>query len=443
MERVNRLVGHLQASAEQPSLEAANTSSKSQTQRLSTTDKSFPTSKSDYYGFDRFLSAEDRKLREKARNFAETHYAPIANEQWDKAEFPIHALAKLRELKLGGAWLKGYGCAGLSLMQTAIVATEFARVDASLATFYLVQCGLAMESIYVCGSEEQKQKYLPAMANMEKVGCFGLTEPDYGSDASSLQTSAKKVEGGWILNGAKRWIGNGTFADVYIIWARNTQTNEIQGFIVEKGTKGLKAEKMMNKMTLRTVQNAHITLDNVFIPDAQAMPIGTTFATGVATVLQFSRIFVAWLPVGICMGAYDAAHRYLLERKQFGVPLAAYQIQQEKLVRMLGTIQAMYMMAERVTMMAEEGKAEMPHITLAKAWNTLRGREVVALAREMVGGNGTILDFGVGKAFTDMEALYTYEGSYEVNALVTGRDITGIAAFKSGYKPPKKAAAKN
>jgi len=438
MQRLNTLTGHLaQAPELQSRLQAQVTSSHpSAEQKLSTVDN-FPPNKSDFYKFDLFLSEEEKQARVTARAFATEKIAPEMVQYWEKAEFPKQWLQYLKDnaSTFGGSFLKGYGCRGMSLMAACLTVMEMARVDASLATFYMVHCGLAMESIYLCGSEEQKQRYLPAMAKFDKIGCFALTEPDYGSDASSLRTTAKKVPGGWVINGVKRWIGNATFSDVLIVWARNMETNQVQGYIVNKDAKGMTMEKIQNKLPLRIVQNAHITFTDVFVPDNDFLALGTNFATGVGKALEISRVFVAWLPVAISMGAYDCALRYLQERKQFGAPLASYQIMQEKLVRMLGTIQSMYLLAERVTRMVERGEAKMSQITLAKAQNSLRGRECVALAREILGGNGNVTDYGVAKAFADMEAIYTYEGSYEVNSLVTGRDVTGIAAFKNAYKP--------
>ncbi|MES1907858.1 MAG: hypothetical protein MHM6MM_000896 [Cercozoa sp. M6MM] len=392
---------------------------------------------SDFINFDANLTEGERAIRKKVRDFMETEVRGKIDDMVDEAKFPTHLLPKLAATGLVGGCVGGYGAPGLTLMETAMACTEMARVDASVATLYMVHGGLAMESIAICGSEEQKQRFFTDMTSFKKIGCFCLTEPDFGSDASSLQTIARKVPGGYEISGKKRWIGNGTLADVIVVWARNDQTNQVQGFIVEGGAPGLTLRTIKNKIALRMVQNAHMTFNKVFVPDRNVMPKGRTFATGVGKALQLSRVFVGWLPVGICMGAYDAALAYLKKRTQFGAPLAAYQLMQEKLVRMLGTIQAMWLLAERVTRMVEQGTARMEHITMVKAWNSLRGREVVALAREVVGGNGIVLEYGVAKSFCDMEAVYTYEGSYEVNTLVTGRAITGLSAFKARNKKSK------
>nr|GMC63314.1 acyl-coenzyme A oxidase 4, peroxisomal [Ipomoea batatas] len=286
-----------------------------------------------------------------------------------------------------------------------------------------------MSIIGLCGSEIQKQKYLPSLAKLDTIGCWGLTEPEYGSDASSLKTIATKVEGGWIIEGQKRWIGNSTFADILVIFARNTGTNQINGFIVKKNAPGLQATKMENKIGLRIVQNGDILFNKVFVPDEDRLP-GVNSFQDTSKVLAVSRVMVAWQPIGISMGVYDVCHRYLKERKQFGAPLAAFQINQQKLVQMLSNIQAMLLVGWRLCKLYESGKMTPGHASMGKSWTTLKARETVSLGRELLGGNGILTDFLVAKAFCDLEPIYTYEGSYDINTLVTGREITGIASFK-------------
>ncbi|XP_010253770.1 PREDICTED: acyl-coenzyme A oxidase 4, peroxisomal-like isoform X1 [Nelumbo nucifera] len=389
----------------------------------------FPPNASDYYQFDDLLNLEEQTLRRKVREVMEKDVAPIMTEYWEKAEFPFHVIPKLGALGVAGGTIKGYGCPGLSIAGSAVALSEIARVDGSCSTFILVHSSLAMLTIALCGSEEQKQKFLPSLAQLQTVACWGLTEPDIGSDASSLKTTASKVSGGWMLNGRKRWIGNSTFADVLVIFARNTTTNQINGFIVKKDAPGLRVTKIENKIGLRIVQNGDILLQNVFVPDEERLP-GVNSFQDTSKVLAVSRVMVSWQPIGISMGAYDICHRYLKERKQFGVPLAAFQLTQEKLVRMLGNIQAMFMVGWRLCKLYEKGKMTPGHASLAKAWITLRARETVSIGRELLGGNGILADFLVAKAFCDLEPIYTYEGTYEINSLVTGREITGIASFK-------------
>ncbi|KAK9820949.1 hypothetical protein WJX81_003664 [Elliptochloris bilobata] len=398
----------------------------------------FPPAVSDVFRFDDLLSAEERGIRNRTRAFMEKEIAPVIADFWERAEFPHHLIPRLATLGLGGATLTGYGCPGQSMLGAAMGVTEVARVDGSISTFFLVHNSLAVLTIGLLGSEEQKRELLPHMAQLQLIGAWGLTEPSNGSDASALTTTARKVDGGWVLNGRKRWIGNATFADVICIWARNTDTKQVNCFIVRKGAKGLRTEKIQNKISLRCVQNADIYLDNCFVADSARLP-GVNSFKDTNKVLAISRIMVAWQPVGLAMGVYDMCARYVRERRQFGAPLGAFQLVQERLSRMLGDVQAMFLMAWRLSVLHEQGKMTHEAASMAKAWTTLRGREVVALGRELLGGNGIVADFLVAKAFCDMEAYYTYEGTYDVNVLVAGRGITSSAAFRA--PPPRQANA--
>ncbi|GMH30029.1 hypothetical protein Nepgr_031872 [Nepenthes gracilis] len=366
----------------------------------------FPPCVSDYYHFDELLTPEERDIRNKVRECMEKEIAPIMAEYWEKAEFPFHIIPKLADLHISGGTIKGYGCPGLSLTASAITVAELSRVDASCSTFILVHSSLAMLTLALSGSEEQKQKYLPYLAQLKMIACWGLTEPDNGSDASSLKTSATKVAGGWILEGQKRWIGNSTFADLLVIFARSTVTNQINGYIVKKDSPGLTATKIENKIGLRMVQNGDIVLKKVFVPDEDRLP-GINSFQDTNKVLAVSRVMVAWQPIGISMGVYDMCHRYLKQREQFGVPLAAFQVNQQKLVQMLSNIQAMFLLGWRLCKLYENGKMTPGHASLGKSWITLRARETVALGRELLGGNGILTDFLVSKAFCDLEPIYT------------------------------------
>ncbi|KHN44704.1 Acyl-coenzyme A oxidase 4, peroxisomal [Glycine soja] len=334
----------------------------------------------------------------------------VAFPQWEKAEFPFHVIPKFAALRIAGGTIKGYGCPGLSITGSAVATAEVARVDASCSTFYLVHSSLAMLTIALCGSEAQKQKYLPSLAQMKTIACW--------------------VGGGWILDGQKRWIGNSTFADLLVIFARNTTTNQINGYIVKKDAPGLTVTKMENKIGLRIVQNGDIVMRKVFVPDDDRIE-GVNSFQDTNKVLAVSRVMVAWQPIGLSMGIYDMCHRYLKERKQFGAPLAAFQISQQKLVQMLGNIQAMILVGWRLCKLYESGKMTPGHASLGKSWITLRARETAALGRELLGGNGILADFLVAKAFCDIEPIYTFEGTYDINTLVTGREVTGFASFKS------------
>ncbi|XP_054793812.1 acyl-coenzyme A oxidase 4, peroxisomal-like isoform X3 [Prosopis cineraria] len=356
----------------------------------------FPPCASDYYQFNDILTLEEQAVRMKVKECMEKEVAPIMAEYWEKAKFPFHVIPKLGALRIAGGTIKGYGCPGLSVTGSAVATAEIARVDASCSTFILVHSSLAMLTIALCGSEDQKQKYLPSLAQLRTVACWALTEPDYGSDASALKTTATRVEGGWILEGQKRWIGNSTFADLLVIFARNTTTNQINGYIVKKDAPGLIVTKIENKIGLRIVQNGDILLKKVFVPDEDRIP-GVNSFQDTNKVLAVSRVMVAWQPIGISMGIYDMCHRYLKERKQFGAPLAAFQINQQKLVQMLGNIQAMILVGWRLCKLYENGKMTPGHASLGKSWITLRARETAALGRELLGGNGILADFLVAK----------------------------------------------
>lgn len=374
---------------------------------------------------------EARQVIARVREFGTKHVAPVIASYWEKAEFPFELLGAFADLGIGGGCLSTeYGCQGLGLMSCAMAVVELARVDGSMSTFFLVHSFLAALTIGMLGSESQKREFLPDMARFSKIGCWALTEPSHGSDASGLISSAKKVSGGWILNGKKRWIGNGTFADVVVVWARSDVDGQINGFIVRRGNPGLKTAKIENKIALRCVQNADIDLHDAFVPDCDRLT-GVSSFKDINKVLAVSRVMVAWQPVGLAMGVYDMVVRYTKQREQFGAPLAKFQLIQEKIQRILSTATAMWLMAWRLTKLAEEGRMTHEQASLVKSWTTLRGREVVSLGREVLGGNGILSNFLVAKAFCDCEAYYSYEGTYEVNALVAGRGLTGLSAIRS------------
>jgi glutaryl-CoA dehydrogenase len=287
-----------------------------------------------------------------------------------------------------------------------------------------------MGSIYIDGSEEQKQKWLPPMARLEKIGCFGLTEPLVGSGASGgLTTTAKRDGDTWILNGEKRWIGNAPWCDVSIIWARDLADNQVKGFIVEnKTTPGFSVDKIENKIALKVVQNGHITLKDVRVPEANRLQGGNSFRD-TAKVLKMTRYAVAWMATGCAMGAYEAALKYCQERLQFGKPIGSFQLVQDLLARMIANITASQCLIVRQAELFDEGKLTDAHAALAKAFCTAKCRETVAWAREVLGGNGIVADYQVARFFTDCEALYSYEGTFQMQNLIVGKAITGLSAF--------------
>jgi glutaryl-CoA dehydrogenase len=306
---------------------------------------------------------------------------------------------------------------------------EIAKVDCSLATFYGVHSGLAMGSIFLCGSEEQKKKWLPPMARLEKIGSFGLTEPLVGSGASrGLVTTARREGDTWILNGEKKWIGNSTFGDLTIIWARDVADSQVKGFIVENKSSGFKVEKIEHKMALRVVQNGHITLEDCKVPEENRLQNDTSFRD-TARVLRMTRGFVAWEAVGCQMGAYENALAYAQTREQFGKPIASFQLVQDLLVKMIGNITASQCMVIRLSQLQDQGKLADEHASLAKAFCTVKMRETVGFARELLGANGILLDYNVGRFVADSEAIYSYEGTREMNTLIVGRAVSGFSAF--------------
>jgi glutaryl-CoA dehydrogenase len=394
-----------------------------------TTPKALPQANGDFYAIGTTISEEDQALLRRTRDFLEAEVAPVINEYWIREEFPHQLVPKLAELDIMGLAYHGYGCPGKSTVLDGMMMMELARVDSSIATFRGVHSGLAMGSIYLCGSEEQKQRWLPPMARLEKIGAFGLTEPEVGSGTSrGLTTTARRDGDSWVLNGQKKWIGNATFSDVTVIWARDVANDQVKGFLVEKGTPGFKPEKMHNKIALRVVQNALITLEDCRVPEAHRLQRANSFRD-TAAVLRMTRAGVAWEAVGCAQGAYELALTYAQEREQFGRPIGRFQLVQDLLVRMLGNITASQCMMMRLSHMQDAGIMSDEHASLAKAFCTVKMRESVGYARELLGGNGILLDHQVGRFVADAEAIYSYEGTREMNTLIVGRAITGFSAF--------------
>jgi glutaryl-CoA dehydrogenase len=392
--------------------------------------KPLPSPNSDFYEVYETLNAEELATVKRVRTFMEAKVAPVITQYWVDDAFPFELLPPVKELGIGGLGMQGYGCAGGSLALLGFVQMEIARIDPSFATFIGVHNGLAMGSIYIDGSEEQKQTWLPPMARFEKIGCFGLTEPLVGSGASGgLTTTAKREGDAWILNGEKRWIGNAPWCDVSIIWARDLADNQVKGFIVEnKTTPGFSVEKIENKIALKVVQNGHITLKDVRVPEANRLQGGNSFRD-TAKVLKMTRYAVAWMATGCAMGAYEAALTYAQERMQFGRPICSFQLVQDLLAKMIANITASQCLIVRQAQLHAEGKLTDAHAALAKAFATAKCRETVAWARELLGGNGIVADYKAARYFADCEALYSYEGTYQMQNLIVGKAITGIGAF--------------
>ncbi|KAN0018550.1 hypothetical protein ACTFIU_011168 [Dictyostelium citrinum] len=391
----------------------------------------------DFFDFDGLLSEKELATRKKAEKFAKEEINSLnINEYYERAEFPLPIIERLRGLNWVGANIKGYGSPELTSMELGLIAMEFAKSSADIATFYTILLNITMLAIYYSGSEQQKQYYLPKMTSLEKIGAFALTEPEAGSDAAGLKCTAKKLPngGGWILNGEKRWIGNAPMADIIVVWARNVDTNKIHGFILEPSKvvnkQQLRIETLQKKFAFRSVQNGHIFMKDCFIPESQRLTNALDFNSGPGKCLFLTRIVVGWIALGVASNAYEKCLQYVKQRNQFGQPLAQFQLVQERLVKMCSNIQAISLMCHRVSQLFDQGKLTSGQVGLLKAFSTSKAREVVSLARELFGGNGILLD-DIGRNFVDMEGIYTFEGTYDVNTLIAAREITGLSAISS------------
>ena len=362
------------------------------------------------------------------RRFVDTDVIPVAGDYWERAELCWPLIRRLPELGIVGEDITGYGCAGLSPLACGLVTMELHRGDGSLGVVLGVHSGLAMRSIALCGSEEQKQRWLPAMARMEQLGAFALTEPDHGSDSVALETSARADGDRWVLTGKKRWIGLGTVADLVVVWARDTATGQVGAFVVERGSPGYHASVIEGKASLRSVWQADITLDRVAVPAANRLPGARSFKDA-GRVLAATRTTCAWAALGHATAAYDTALRYSLSRTQFGKPLASFQIIQQRLVNMLADLTAMQLYCMQIGRLAEAGRLTATVAGLAKMHNTRKARAIAADARDMLGGNGILLDNHAIRHMADLEAIHTFEGTETMQSLIVGRDITGISAF--------------
>ena len=363
-----------------------------------------------------------------ARKFVDSEVIPAAAGYWERAEIPWPLVRRLPELDVVGEEIEGYGCPGMSPLACGLVTMELHRGDGSLGVILGVHSGLAMRSIALCGSDEQKQRWLPGMARMDLLGAFALTEPDHGSDSVALETTAEPDGERWLLTGRKRWIGLGTVADLVVVWARDTTTGQVGGFVVERGSPGYQASVIEGKASLRSVWQADITLDKVAVPAANRLPGARSFKDA-GRVLAATRSTCAWAALGHATAAYDTALRYALSRRQFGKPLASFQIVQQRLVTMLADLTAMQLYCMQIGRLAEAGRLTATVAGLAKMHNTRKARVIAADARDMLGGNGILLENHAIRHMADLEAIHTFEGTETMQSLIVGRDITGISAF--------------
>ncbi len=374
------------------------------------------------------LSAEDLEVWRRARDYVDEQVLPVIGGYWERAEFPWPVVKAMAEAGLIGDGIEGYGCPPMSPIASGLVHMEVSRGDGSLGTFLGVQAGLAMKAIYLLGSEEQKQRWLGPLSRLDAVGAFALTEPEHGSDSVALETRARQDGDEIVLDGRKRWIGNGTIADVVVVWARDEADSAVKGYLLEKGTPGFDARVIEGKGSARAVWQADIVLDGARVPAANQLPGARSFKDA-GRVLAATRNAVAWGALGHAAAAYEVALRYSTRREQFGRPLAGFQLVQDKLVRMLAEVTAMQLFCLRLGQLQQAGKLTDTIAALAKLNNTRRAREVIAMARELLGGNGILLENHVMRHMADIEAIYTYEGTADIQTLIVGRDITGVGAF--------------
>ena len=384
-----------------------------------------PYADGDFYAFEQLLTDKERDRLAEIREFLAREVRPIAVDFWNRGEFPMELIPKLADIDLVSPVRRQ----GHSNLFAGLLHAEVTRADASIATFMGVHDGLFTGSIEALASQEQKDAWLPDIYSMKKIGAFGLTEPLGGSDvAGGTRTTARREGDSWILNGEKRWIGNATFSDWVVVYARDLADDKVKGFLVDTALDGFSASKIENKIALRTVQNADIKLDNVVVSDFFKLANANSFRD-VNKVLKVTRLGVAWQAVGQQLAAFDVARRYAVERHQFGRPLASFQLVQSQLVQILGNAVSSMGMMVRLSQLEDAGEAKDEQSALAKAFTTARMRESVAIGRSLLGGNGIVTDFEIAKIFADAEAIYSYEGTHEINTLVTGRAITGISAI--------------
>lgn len=387
----------------------------------------------DLYRFADELNDAEREIVLAVRSFVKVSLLPVINDYWERAEFPFELLPKLAELNVIGTTIEGYGCPGLSRLATGLVSMEMARGDGSLNTFIGVQSALAMGSISRYASEEQKQRWLPRMASLDTIGAFALTEPDHGSDSVNLETNARAVEGGYLVNGEKRWIGNGSYADLVIIWARDVADGKVKAFVMEKGEgeeypQGYQAEVIVGKVGKRAILQPNIQIVDLFIPAGNVLPGATSFRAA-SKLLEVTRVNTAWEALGHCVAVYEIARQHTIDRVQFGRPLAANQLVQEKLATMMAGIVSLQSMLFRITALADRGQMTGDMSALLKREAVRTARQAVRDARDLLGGNGLLLENHVARHMTDVEVIYTYEGTDSVLALLLGRSLTGISAF--------------
>ncbi len=385
----------------------------------------------DFLRLDQRLNPQQAVLVAKVNEFVEQTVKPNINPYWEKAEFPWEIVKKMADLPIWGGTLSDYGCAGLDTLSLGLVRYELAKGDGSVGTFYGVQSSLAMMSIGLLGSEEQKERWIPEMVTLDKIGAFGLTEPGHGSDAGSIETTATRDGDSYILNGAKRWIGNASIADLLIIWAYDDK-GDLGGFVIEnpQQTDGVTITDLQGKITKRAILNADIKLDRVRIPAENRLAKVNSFRD-TSMVLGYGRYGIAWEAAGVGAAVFEMALEYAQNRTQFGKPIASFQLVQQKLVEMATEVSLMQLLCFRLADLMASGEYTHGMLSMGKYNNARKARYVTQLAREVLGGNGMLIENHIGRLMLDAEAIYTYEGTNEINLLLIGRELTGINAIKS------------
>ena len=384
----------------------------------------------DFYNCDMHFTDKQKALRQEVRDFVDRDVLPHINPYWEKAEFPWAIARKMVDLPIIGGPLFEHGAAALDFVEMGLVMYELGKGDGSISTFYGVHSGLAMGSIGLLGDEEQKARWLPGMVRLEQIGAFALTEPEVGSNAAQVKTRVRKSGKGYVLNGAKRWIGNASISDILIIWARDEDSGDFGGYVIENPseTEGLGINDIWGKVGKRAVLNADITLDEVYVPAENKLAYVNRFRD-MARVLGMGRYGVAWEAAGVAAGAFELALKYTKEREQFGKPIAGFQLIQQKLVEMATEVTLMQTLCLQLSHLLISGQVSEGTLSMAKYNNARKARYVTQLARECLGGNGIVIDNHIARLMLDAEIIYTYEGTNEVNLLLVGRELTGLNAF--------------
>lgn len=376
------------------------------------------------------LTDEERMVRDTARDYCQSKLLPRVKEAFREEKTDPSIFREMGELGLLGSTIDGYGCAGTNYVSYGLIAREVERVDSGYRSMMSVQSSLVMHPIHAYGNEAQRQKYLPKLATGEWIGCFGLTEPDHGSDPGSMVTRASKVDGGYRMTGAKMWISNAPIADVFVVWAK-TDDGQIRGFVLEKGMKGLSAPKIKGKLSLRASITGEIVMDDVFVPDENLLP-NVSGLKGPFGCLNNARYGIAWGALGAAEACMHQARQYVLDRKQFGRPLAANQLMQLKLANMQTEIALGLTACLRAGRLKDQGKAAPEMISLIKRNSCGKALDIARMARDMHGGNGIHEDYHVMRHAMNLETVNTYEGTHDIHALILGRAITGIQSFSAG-----------